>query len=171
MAASQFGKLRHIWADSRLSKRLKLTIYSTYIVSVLTWGLPAWTLGEAEQRKLRHWNARLLTRLLQTKAEDYAKSVRKQFHEPDFDLVGKLRARRMRWLGHTLRLPESSLLRQVLMRGETPLPGSVLADEAVPAHSSMEELAELAGNHDTKEGKLLCAKWGEMCAALEGAQR
>jgi len=168
MAGSQFGKLRHIWADSRLSKRLKLAIYSTYIVSVLTWGLPAWKLGEAEQRKLRHWNARQLTRLLQTKAEDYAEVVRKQFHEPEFDLVGKLRARRMRWLGHTLRLAESSLLRQVMMRGETPQPGSVLADEAVPAHSSMEELAELAGNHDTKEGKLLCAQWGEMCAALEG---
>ena len=36
MAGSQFDKLRHIWADSRLSKRLKLAIYSTYIVSVLT---------------------------------------------------------------------------------------------------------------------------------------
>ena len=46
-----------------------------------------------------------------TKAEDYAEVVRKQFHEPEFDLVGKLRARRMRWLGHTLRLAESSLLR------------------------------------------------------------
>ena len=54
------------------------------------------------------------------------------------------------------------------MRGETPQPGSVLTDEAVPAHSSMEELTELAGNHDSKEGKLLCAQWGEICAALEG---
>jgi hypothetical protein len=31
MAASAFGRLRHIWADSRLSRRLKLRIYSTYI--------------------------------------------------------------------------------------------------------------------------------------------
>ena len=46
--------------------------------------------------------------------------MRKQFHEPEFDLVGKLRARRMRWLGHTLRLAESSLLCEVMMRGETP---------------------------------------------------
>ena len=29
MAGSQFGKLRHIWVDSRLSKRLKLATYST----------------------------------------------------------------------------------------------------------------------------------------------
>jgi hypothetical protein len=52
MAASAFGRLRHIWADSRLSRRLKLRIYNTYIVYVLTWGLPAWRLGDVERRKL-----------------------------------------------------------------------------------------------------------------------
>eukprot|EP01050_Picozoa_sp_SAG11_P006448 SAG11_NODE_500_length_8926_cov_3.943129_2_plen_142_part_00 len=46
MASSAFGKLRHIWQDSKLSRRLKLRIYSTYVVAVLTWGLPAWRLGE-----------------------------------------------------------------------------------------------------------------------------
>ena len=42
----------------------------------------------------------------------------------------------MRWLAHSLRLPETSLLRSILMRGETPTPCSVLAD------SSMAEQAE-----------------------------
>ena len=171
MAGSASGRLRHIWADARLSRRLKLQIYSTYTVSILTWGLPAWRLGEKEERKLMHWNARMLTRLLQTNQDNYADELRKQYRDPIFDLVRKLRARRMRWLGHTLRLPESNLLRQVLMRGETPPPGTVLADRAVPAHDSMAELAKLAGNHRTKEGKKLCAKWGEMCAAIEGGSK
>ena len=35
----------------------------------------------------------------------------------------------------------------------------------------MAELAKLAGNHRTKEGKKLCAKWGEMCAAIEGGSK
>eukprot|EP01052_Picozoa_sp_SAG31_P021412 SAG31_NODE_1655_length_7621_cov_3.211912_1_plen_380_part_00 len=64
--------------------------------------------------------------------------------------------------------PAVGVLRQVLMRGEEPPPGSVLADEAVPAHETMDELAEMAGNHNTPEGKQLCAKWGAMCAAVEG---
>ena len=29
MAASAFGRLRHIWADSRLSRRVKLWVYIT----------------------------------------------------------------------------------------------------------------------------------------------
>ena len=141
MAGSAFGRLRHIWADSRLSRRLKLQIYSTYVVSVLTWGLPAWRLDDTTRWKLRHWNAWLLTRLLQTDQDEYRDTVRKQYHEPLFDLLGKLRARRLRWLGHTLRLPETSLLRKVLMRGEEPPTGAVLADEALPAHETIAELA------------------------------
>ena len=61
-----------------------------------------------------------------------------------------------------------SLLRRVLTRGATPKAGSVLADEALPPHSSVEELAALAGNHVTNEGKQRAAAWGAMCAAVEG---
>eukprot|EP01050_Picozoa_sp_SAG11_P048070 SAG11_NODE_25520_length_357_cov_18.972868_1_plen_55_part_10 len=42
--------------------------------------------------------------------------------------------------------------------------GTILADRAVRAHSTMQELAEKAGNHETEEGKKLCAEWGKMCA-------
>jgi hypothetical protein len=78
--------MAHIWRDSRLSQRLKLRIYSTYIVSVLTWGLPAWRLGDVERGKLRGWNARLLTRLLGTEHENFGEVVRQQTREPLFDL-------------------------------------------------------------------------------------
>ena len=56
-----------------------------------------------------------------------------------------------------------------MMRHEAPYEeGSILADEAVPEHASLEELAELAGNHETEKGKRKCANWGVMCAALTG---
>ena len=60
MAVSTFGRLRYVKADSaeRLSRRVKLRVYITYIVSVLTWGLLAWRLGDIEQRKLAGWNFR-----------------------------------------------------------------------------------------------------------------
>ena len=44
----------------------------------------------------------------------------------------------------------------------------MLADEALPPHSSVEELAALAGNHVTTEGKQRAAAWGAMCAVVEG---
>jgi hypothetical protein len=79
--------------------------------------------------------------------------VRQQTHEPLFDLVAKLRARCLRWRGHTLRQGKASLLRRVLTRGATPKAGNVLVDESLPPHNSVEELAARVGNHATKEGK------------------
>ena len=75
----------------------------------MTWGLPAWRLGEKEWRKLRAWNARMLTQLMGVDHEDYVDSVRQQIREPVFDLVAKLRARRLRWLGHTVRMGNDKL--------------------------------------------------------------
>eukprot|EP01050_Picozoa_sp_SAG11_P007900 SAG11_NODE_673_length_7803_cov_58.625000_3_plen_121_part_00 len=54
------------------------------------------------------------------------------------------------------------------MREAEPKRGSVLDDEALPGHDSMEELAALAGDHVTNEGKKRCAAWGAMCAQIEG---
>ena len=47
----------------------------------------------------------------------------------------------------------------------------MLADEALPTCASMEELAELAGEHQTREGKQRCAAWGAMCSVVEGKTR
>ena len=38
----------------------------------------------------------------------------------------------------------------------------------VRSMESLVELVELAGNHETAEGKRRCADWGGMCAALAG---
>jgi hypothetical protein len=67
--------------------------------------------------------------------------------------VAKLRAWWLRWLGHSLRLGEVSILRRVLTWGATPKAGSVLADEALLPHEALPPLPALAGNHVTKEGK------------------
>jgi hypothetical protein len=34
-AGSVFGRLNHIWRDKRLSKRVKLKIYATFVVLIL----------------------------------------------------------------------------------------------------------------------------------------
>jgi hypothetical protein len=34
-AGSEFERLNHIWRDKRLSKRIKLKIYATFIISIL----------------------------------------------------------------------------------------------------------------------------------------
>jgi hypothetical protein len=34
-AGSAFGRLNHIWRDKRLSNRVKLKLYATFVISIL----------------------------------------------------------------------------------------------------------------------------------------
>ena len=124
---------------------------------MLAWGVGAWKLDATAQKKLRHFNARMLLRIenADPTAEDYVEKVKAAHNEPAFDLVRTLRARRLRWLGHVLRSPESSLLRQVMLRKPTTEHGEGSIFDDPPPHASIEELVELAGNHDTQSGKRL----------------
>jgi hypothetical protein len=125
------GRLNHIWRDKRLSKRVKLKIYATFIISILVWGLGAWKLDRKLQGSLVAWNARMLSTANGTASEDYGKAISEQTHAPDFDLVAKLKAWWLRWLGHVLRMPEASLLRRVVVwHGTTDLLEGSIFDDA-----------------------------------------
>ena len=77
---------------------------------------------------------------------------------PTFDILKRLRARRLRWAGHILRSEESNLLRRVLLaevrqdlEAGCGTDGGLLMD--APAYSSVEELLESVG--DRKGWRLL----------------
>ena len=66
-----------------------------------------------------------------------------------------------------LRIPETSLLRRVVLQyGTSDMPEGTTFDDA-PEHTLLEELVELTGKHDTKLGKRRCAEWGAIVAALQ----
>ena len=97
-------------------------------------------------RKLRGWNARCLVVLT-------GREIRDETVDPSFDIVARLRSRRLRWAGHILRQEETSLVRQVLvalveehLAGGLGLGGGLLMD--APAFGSLEQLLELAGDRD-----------------------
>ena len=76
--------------------------------------------------------------------------IRLQTTQPAFNLVAMLRVRRLRWVGHVLRMDESRLLRQTLLKFNTIYPdgypeGSILMD--APAHSNIRDLIPMAGAH------------------------
>ena len=99
-ATAAFGRLGHIWRDASLSKGLKLRIYSTYVVSVLAWGVQAWPFAEKHRKKIRQWNAKMMVKLLGAGQEaDWGAAVRSQHRNPEVDLVGILRSRRLNGWG------------------------------------------------------------------------
>ena len=116
------------------------------MISVLTYGHEIWKLDEKVERKLKGWCARCLANIT-------GRSIRDETVEPSFDLLSRLRSRRLRWAGHILRLEETSLIRRMLLATvERDLEagnrhaGGLLSD--APVFESVEQLLELAGDRN-----------------------
>jgi hypothetical protein len=146
IARERFGKLHEIWRSKKLATSVKVRIYACAVVSVLTYGSEIWRFDEKSMRQLRGWNARCLVVIT-------GRDHRDETVEPTFDLLGRLRSRRLRWAGHILRLEEASLLRRVLLaQVEDELQGAAAAGARAAGgllmdaaqYSSVEELLVLA---------------------------
>ena len=155
IARTRFGQLHEIWRSKKLPISAKIRIYACAVISVLTYGNEIWKFSEKIKAKLRGWNARCLSVIT-------GRGFREETVKPSFDLVARLRSRRLRWAGHILRMEESSLLRQVLLaqsKVEGRATGGLLAD--APEYESTEELLELAQDRDG---------WREVVQALLPAE-
>jgi hypothetical protein len=145
IARSRFGELHEIWRSKKIATAAKVRIYACAVVSVLTYGSEIWAMTEKVKAKIRGWNARCLALIT---GRDY----REETVEPSFDMLARLRSRRLRWAGHILRAEESNLLRRVLLaqteqdlRSGCRAKGGLLMDVQ---YSSMEELLSLAEDRD-----------------------
>ena len=97
LATSRMGQLRHVF-NANIGLRLKMKLYKTAVCPLLTYGSEAWYLDQETIAMINGANARLLSRITGKDAHVEA-SVRTR----SYDLVGAIRKRRLKWLGHILR--------------------------------------------------------------------
>ena len=125
IAAERFNGMNHVWRDNRLRQCVKLDLYIKSVCSVFTHGSEAWTLEPPIKRAVNGFNSRCLHRIT-------GRSYQLEASQPTFDLVKALRQRRLRWLGHIMRMPANRLLRQTVagIAGNGPpyAQGSILMD-------------------------------------------
>ena len=109
MATTTAGKMRQIWASKSIPFALKLRIYKTGVCSRLVYGSEGWLLNAKACAMLNGANSRLITRITN-------KSVREEVSRRTrtFDIVQWIRARRLQWVGHILRMDDQRLVKQAL---------------------------------------------------------
>ena len=139
LATTTFSSLSHIWPDHRLPIALKLRLYCAAICSTFSHACEAWDLTETVVKNINGFNSRCLHIITRKPYRDTAVN-------PDFNLVRAIRKRRLRFLGHILRLPPERLLRKSLfayvMGSDTVPVGSLIAD--CPLNLNLEDLAQIA---------------------------
>ena len=145
MAQTRHGKMRHVWKSKQLHPRLKMRLYVSSVCSMMIYGSEAWTLTPAVKRALNGANSKMVAVITGRTIKEEAQSEGKTY-----DVVAGIRATRLRWLGHILRMPEKRMIHKTVKtlyanRAE----GDLLMD--APATSSWEELKEMAFADEKKE--------------------
>ena len=106
--------MQNLLSSSLLSKKLKIKIYRTtlIILPVVLYGCETWSLTLREERRLRVFEKRVLSRVFGRKRDEVTEEWRKLHKEELSDLyslpniVRVVKSRRMRWAGHVARMGE-----------------------------------------------------------------
>ena len=143
IAQTAFNELSSLWSDHRLPLSLKFRLYRLAVCSTLTHGCEAWELTLKVRRTLNGFNCRCLNRITSKPYRDTAKS-------PDFDLILAIRKRRLRYLGHILRMSVDRLVRRTFIAYVStpggPPDGSLLDDCRI---KDLQQLTVLAQDRRT----------------------
>ena len=101
MAVARAGKLREIWQTEVLPLKLKLRLYKSACCSILTYGSEAWVLDDKACKLINGANAGMLSHITGRSRREEAKAS-----TTTFNLLKWIRARRLKWVGHILRMLE-----------------------------------------------------------------
>ena len=140
MALTRCGELRAVFSADHIPLRLKLKIYKTAVVSLMTYGSEAWRLDEKTIAKLNGCNAMCLSHITGKSAHAEASARTRTY-----DLVADIRKRRHKWLGHILRLSGQRYVKEaVKAQMHLDLPGNITMD--APPGLTFDDLTKLAKN-------------------------
>ena len=107
-AKQRAGTLRHLWS-AKLAVDLKVRLYIAACCSILVYGSEGWCLTEEACRVINGANAYMLSHVTgKTKHEEAAAAT------TTFNIISWIRARRLKWVGHILRLDDKRLIKKTL---------------------------------------------------------
>ena len=117
-AATTMAKLnKRVWSNSKLTEHTKVQVYKACVVSTLLYGSEAWTLRAKQEHKLNAFHMRCLRRILNITWQDRVTNISVLERADIFSMYSLLKQRRMRWLGHVVRM-ESGRIPKDLLYGE-----------------------------------------------------
>ena len=132
------------WKSKELDTTLKLRLHAAAVVSVLVHGCEAWPITEKVTKWVGAWNARRLSFITN-------REIRDECLVPSFDIVARIRARRLTWAGHLLRDSEEHLPRRVAvarLKSDLQEHSSLRTTDGLfqdaPDHNTFEELEDMA---------------------------
>ena len=113
-ARAAFKQLNKVWSCNNLSLQTKVRIFNTTVKPVLLYGAETWRTTAAGTKKLQTFINTCLRTILRIRWPNVITNEDLWQHTQQEPVEELIRQRRWRWIGHTLRKPTSSIVRQAL---------------------------------------------------------
>ena len=114
-ASSSFGRLRsRVFENRNLKVSTKVAVYNAVCVSTLLYGAESWTPYSRHISNLEAFHIRCLQKILGLSWEDRVPYTDIYNSTDSICMEAAVAKRHLRWLGHTIRMPDHRLPRQVL---------------------------------------------------------
>ena len=113
-ARAAFIILRNIWMSKELGLNTKLRIFKTNVKTVLLYGSETWRLTASAARKLQSFINGCLRRIVGIKWYDRVTNAQLWERTSQKPVKEDIQVKKWKWIGHTLRRPPTSIIRQAL---------------------------------------------------------
>ena len=113
-ARTAFLSLSKIWRTKDISLRTKLRLFNSNVKSVLLYGCETWNASQSCIKRIQIFINKCLRKLLRIRWTDKVTNeevLQRTRQSPVREGIGR---RQWRWIGHTLRKPESSITKKAL---------------------------------------------------------
>ena len=108
-ASQAFASLKTIWRTRKISTKTKLRLFKSNVLSILLYGAESWKMTKGISHKLEVFQNRCLRRLLNIFYPNTISNSALHERTNTKPITLEVRARRWRWIGHVLRMPQASL--------------------------------------------------------------
>ena len=104
IATSTMSKLSSIWTSFRLSLALKMRLYNSLIISIITYSSASWTLTKAQKKRRDAFNTKAFRRIVGVRWCDYVTNASILTRTGQPPLTTTIRKLRLSAFGHICRL-------------------------------------------------------------------
>ncbi|XP_062849141.1 uncharacterized protein LOC134311436 [Trichomycterus rosablanca] len=105
---------KRVWNNRKLTEHTKVQVYRACVVSTLLYGSETWTLQARQEQKLNTFHMRCLRRIFNITWQDRVPNTTVLERAGTPSMFTLLKQRRLRWLGHVVRMDEGRIPRDLL---------------------------------------------------------
>jgi hypothetical protein len=113
-ARGRFAEMQRLWCIRKLKVSLKMKCYSAYVLPILMFGSESWALTFKQTKQLEVVHSDCLQQILGVRRCDHHRLTHIRAQCGTVSLAEMLKAGRLRWLGHVLRMGQERLPNQAL---------------------------------------------------------